>query len=633
MIDPALDLFARLQDAVAGSWSVERQLGQGGMATVWLARDVALDRPVAIKLLDPSLAAEPESRERFLHEARTGARLAHPHIVPIYDVVEHGDLVFFVMGLVDGESLGARIRREGPLSPGDATRILREVGWALAAAHAAGVLHRDVTVDNILLERRTGRALLADFGIAAPRDAGTDAALVGTPAYLAPELIHGAPPSPASDLYALGITGWTMLAGRLPFLDEEIARLLIRQVSEPIPALEQAAPGTPRRLVGAIEELLVKEPAERPGSVEGWLAGLESSAPTPRLATPLEHWVELRAGLRPMYALAITSIGMLGAAGGVLALADQTNIIVYAAKLFLGVSAVVAIVQASMALRAIRRAGRVGYRIEDLRLALERRLSERQAIGPLPPRTAGRVIGMLGNLAGVSLAAMLVMLISGGSPTVLPFGARIWLWRSMLFLLPIVWAAFWTMRGLGVVIPGRATMPNDRRSRWRRAFWKSRLGSWWFRAINIGTTTQSAASTLHRPTEMVLGLQIADLWRALPAGSRLGLGDLPATADALHRRLDEVRHLLASIDPVAPAADPAIDDLRARLVARRDAALAALEELRILLLQLGAATAPAGELTRKLRDAREVEIGLLEELGAHGDVRRLLGKRLSPSPG
>ena len=120
------ETFAGLQDAMAGTWSIEREIGRGGMGVVYLARDVALDRPVAIKVLHPALASDRQQRDRFLREARTGARLAHPHIVPIYDVVEHEGFVFFVMALVDGESLGERLRREGPMPHETAERILRE---------------------------------------------------------------------------------------------------------------------------------------------------------------------------------------------------------------------------------------------------------------------------------------------------------------------------------------------------------------------------------------------------------------------------------------------------------------------------------------------------------------------------
>jgi serine/threonine-protein kinase len=203
-----------LQQALLGAYSLERELGRGGMGVVYLAREIRLDRPVAIKVLHAELAVRPEARRRFVQEARTAARLAHPHIVPIYSVEERGSLVYFVMALVDGETLGQRIRRRGALPPDEAERGLRETAWALGYAHAHGIVHRDLTLENILIERHSGRALLADFGIAGERDAIDGEPVFGTPGFLAPEVIRGEPADARSDLYALGVVGFSALAGR-----------------------------------------------------------------------------------------------------------------------------------------------------------------------------------------------------------------------------------------------------------------------------------------------------------------------------------------------------------------------------------------------------------------------------------
>src|ERR1041384_2253705 len=160
-------IFLGFQTALAGRYSIERELGRGGMGIVYLAREVRLDRLVALKLLPPALARLPGPRERFLREARLAAKLSHPNIIPIYAVDEVAEYVFFAMAYVEGETLTERVRNRGPLPPGDATRLLREIAWALAYAHAQGVIHRDVKPDNIMLEAGSGRALVADFGIAA----------------------------------------------------------------------------------------------------------------------------------------------------------------------------------------------------------------------------------------------------------------------------------------------------------------------------------------------------------------------------------------------------------------------------------------------------------------------------------
>src|SRR5438105_12332240 len=187
--------FAVLQAALSGRFTIERELGRGGMGTVFLARDLALDRLVAIKVLPPALGAQPELRERFLRETRTAAGLSHPNIVPIHSVAQHGDLVFYVMGYIDGETLAQRVARVGPLPATEVARILQEAGWALSYAHGRGLVHRDVKADNVLIERATGRAMLMDFGIArlATSTLTTAGETLGTPQYMSPEQAAGEP--------------------------------------------------------------------------------------------------------------------------------------------------------------------------------------------------------------------------------------------------------------------------------------------------------------------------------------------------------------------------------------------------------------------------------------------------------
>src|SRR5216117_221562 len=194
MTHPAPDrLFLDFQSAVAGWYSLERELGRGGMGVVYLAREVRLDRPVAIKLLPPSKASDPHLRERFLREARLAAKLSHPNIIPIHAVEETGGFVYYVMAFVDGETLAHRVRTRGPLPSSEAARVLREVAWALAYAHGQGLVHRDVKPDNILIESATGRVLVADFGIAAALGNASVDGVTGTPEVMSPEQILGKP--------------------------------------------------------------------------------------------------------------------------------------------------------------------------------------------------------------------------------------------------------------------------------------------------------------------------------------------------------------------------------------------------------------------------------------------------------
>src|ERR1044071_5339301 len=191
MADTPTALFLAFQEAVAGRFSLDREIGRGGMGVVYLAREVRLDRLVAIKLLPPQFAEQPALRERSLREARTAARLSHPNIVPIHTVDEANGFVFYVMTYVSGETLSQRVTSRGAIPAPDVMRILREVAWALGYAHDQGVVHRDVKPANILLDAATGRAMVTDFGIARmvdSADGGTMVGeLVGTPEYMSPE--------------------------------------------------------------------------------------------------------------------------------------------------------------------------------------------------------------------------------------------------------------------------------------------------------------------------------------------------------------------------------------------------------------------------------------------------------------
>jgi serine/threonine-protein kinase len=269
--------FLALQQVLAGRYSIERELGRGGMGIVLLARDVALDRLVAIKLLPPHLAASVESRDRFLREARTAAGLSHPNIVPIHAVEQAGDLVFFVMGYVDGETLRERVERAGPLSPRLAMKVMQEVAWALGYAHQRGVIHRDIKPDNIMIERATDRALVTDFGIAVRGRVGEGGGgeVVGTARYMSPEQALGETVDARSDLYSLAATMFFALTGRPPFEGSNLPAIITKQVSTPAPHVMTLRPEVPARLGELVDKCLQKDPAARcqTGDVVARLAG------------------------------------------------------------------------------------------------------------------------------------------------------------------------------------------------------------------------------------------------------------------------------------------------------------------------------------------------------------------------
>lgn len=231
--------FLAFQTALAGRYSIERELGRGGMGIVLLAREVTLDRMVALKLLPPEAAARPGVKERFLQEARTAAGLSHPNIVPIFSVDEVEDFVFFAMAYVEGGTLGDRIRSRGPLSNSDAVRMLREVAWALGYAHLQGVIHRDVKPDNILMEEGSGRAMVTDFGIAV-RAGEVDGEVVtevqGTAEFMSPEQAKGAEVDARSDLYSLACVGFYALSGKFPFSGSSPEAILGQHLTQPPPS-------------------------------------------------------------------------------------------------------------------------------------------------------------------------------------------------------------------------------------------------------------------------------------------------------------------------------------------------------------------------------------------------------------
>ncbi|HJR62059.1 MAG TPA: serine/threonine-protein kinase [Gemmatimonadaceae bacterium] len=264
------ELRALVERALSSSYDLDQEIGRGGMGIVYRAKDRRLKRTVAIKLLPPELAFRSEIRSRFLREAETAAQLSHPNIVPIYSVDEREGLVFFVMACVEGLNLAKLLQEEPKIGIDETRRILLGVGEALAYAHARGVVHRDIKPDNILLDAETGRPMVTDFGIARAVQEGGDSRLtatgvaIGTPAYMSPEQAAGDRQIDGrSDLYSLGIVGYQMLAGQLPFNAASTPTMLLKHISElPMP-IQQRREELPDDLAAIIMTLLEKEPDNR----------------------------------------------------------------------------------------------------------------------------------------------------------------------------------------------------------------------------------------------------------------------------------------------------------------------------------------------------------------------------------
>ena len=250
MLDPLDDL----QTALEGRYAIEREIGHGGMAVVYRARDLRHDRTVALKVLQPGFSAN-LGAERFLREIRLIARLQHPHLLPLYDSGDAGGLLYYVMPCIDDGSLRDLLEQEGRLPPARALHLAREVADALDYAHRQGVIHRDIKPENILLEE--GHAIVADFGVARAVSAASErghtesGVLTGTPTYMSPEQADGnAPLDGRSDLYSLGCVLYEMLAGHPPFTAGSPIAQITRRLTEPAPTLAlggcvgaRAAPG------------------------------------------------------------------------------------------------------------------------------------------------------------------------------------------------------------------------------------------------------------------------------------------------------------------------------------------------------------------------------------------------------
>jgi len=272
------ELFERLSVALAARYRVERELGQGGMAKVFLAHDLKYDRAVAVKVLRPNLAAE-IGPTRFLREIQIAARLHHPHILPLYDSDQAGDLVYYVMPYIEGETLRQRLVRERQLPIPDAIQIAREVADALSYAHKAKVVHRDIKPGNILLD--AGHALVADFGIARAIGEGhtTTGQLVGTPAYMSPEQIDGSEHLDGrSDIYSLGCVLYEMLAGEPPFRGATITAVIASRLANPNPSPRSVRDLIPEALDAAVKRAMAILPADRYATASQFAEALSTPA-------------------------------------------------------------------------------------------------------------------------------------------------------------------------------------------------------------------------------------------------------------------------------------------------------------------------------------------------------------------
>ena len=286
-------LRLRLQAALGDSYILDRELSGGGMSRVFLGRDTMLGRQVVLKVLPPEAATQ-EPAARFRREAMLVARLQHPHILPVFGVGVVDDIQYFTMPYVEGGTLRTHLEKHRHLPVEDARRVLSEIGDALACAHRQGIVHRDVKPENIFLERRTGRTLLADFGVALalgePEGVTQAGTTVGTPAYMSPEQVDGRPLDGLSDIYSLGLVGWEMVTGQRPWSGDSVYDVMYKQKHEPLPSLDSFNIDVEPHYVQALARAVRKDPQERWPSAEAFVAALDPEQDRERRSYPHGLW-------------------------------------------------------------------------------------------------------------------------------------------------------------------------------------------------------------------------------------------------------------------------------------------------------------------------------------------------------
>jgi len=520
MTAPLTGEFLALQDLLAGRYSIERELGRGGMGVVLLARDVALDRLVAIKVLPPEMAAVADIRDRFLSEARTAAGLSHPHIVPIHSVEDRGRFVFFVMGYVDGETLRERVERSGALSPRHAAKIMQEVAWALAYAHERGIVHRDIKPDNVMLERDGDRAIVMDFGIATVGPQRPSAEVVGTARYMSPEQASGEMVDRRSDLYSLGATFFYALAGRAPFEAATVPALLAKHVAEPPPSLPALRTEVPAPLAEIIHRCLAKAPADRFPSGDELAKALGDVRGRDMRAPPLVRSFVRNAQVSTMVVFALLIGGSGG--GGAEGISVAVNWLVIVMVVQLGAVG--------------RRLLKEGYAFPDIQAALRAEMQVQEE---------------------------------------------------------------------ELEITGQKKFMRWINSMWYK-LWSGRFGRWFFRMAGMGLADAARTVIPSRDhTELVLGRQVTQAFEQLPRAQRERAADLPAVVERLETRAEALR-------------------ARGRTGPELTNTVAALERVRLAVLQLRAGAGSVEDLTRYLAAARAVGDEVDRQVEARREVDAVL---------
>lgn len=305
-------LIDRLRRAVIGRYDVYAELGQGGMASVYLALDLALDRKVAIKVMSPSLASSPDNVERFKREAKVAAALNHPHIIGVYAVGDDPELAYFVMKYIEGRALDSVVRDEGPQSVPFVQSVIASAGKALHYAHTRGVVHRDVKPANFMIDQ-DGWLVVTDFGIAKQGDLKgltVTGSIVGTPYYMSPEQFSGKPITGAADQYALGVVAYELLSGNHPYPGDSIAEVMKGHLIDDVPHIRDVRPEVPAEFDACIAKMMAKDPADRFPTLEDAVLAIGAISPTVEIAvrTQIIELAKIGAAQQPQMSVPVSPI-------------------------------------------------------------------------------------------------------------------------------------------------------------------------------------------------------------------------------------------------------------------------------------------------------------------------------------
>lgn len=607
-------LLERARSALAGQYEVERELGRGGMGAVLLARDVALDRQVAIKVLPPDLAAHDTLRERFLRETRLAAGFNHPNIVSVHAVEQVDGLLCLVMEYVDGETLTQRVRRGGPLSPAEAVRLLEETGWALAYAHSRGVIHRDVKPDNILIERATGRALITDFGIA--RSTAADGLtrvgeVIGTPQFMSPEQAAGEELDGRSDLYSLGVVGFFALSGKLPFQAPTAQALLGMHLTLAPPSLTSVRPELPSALGTVIDRCLAKDPEDRFAGGEALVSAVEELRIAKPVVAPAVRLFHQQANQAMRLGLILLVLGVVivprWASG------DQ---LIFTAFVLAGIWGLLQTLY-----HRARFLLRQGFSFEDVRAGFQTIAGEgaaareqlRNAEADIARhRRRLRVAAITGGL-GVVVAVLASLFLRVRDPATGLYSTTV---PGLIAVLVST-----IMVSQAIISFLTDPMRPRRFERLAAAVWRGPAGRWLFRIAGRGIADGRVTGEARRDTPDTLtgAAGPGALLESLPTGPRRRLAGARRTVRSLEADLADLgrreRELTTALNDAAATTngDPLLladararvvtelEDARRDVVARRTALLHQLETIRLQVVRVKAGVAGVEELERALR--------------------------------